>query len=266
MPGKLFIGPLVGEFGHELLYAGVARAMADKYDETTVCTRPGREVIHKDYAKHVTTHTIVCEGMCMSGYKKNPGNFIHVDELKAYWPGNGCHAELASEYYGRKHTRFVRYGRPQEKYKGFIVLHARTRGHCNERNWSAANWNRLARWLIRCGYDDLACVGTVKGAMSVEGCLDMRAVSLQGQMDLLASARCAIGMSSGPLHLASLCGCPHLVWCGGPKGEYTITRQRYAKAWNPHGTFARTHACGSWQPKLERVRDWTAAFLKELPS
>ena len=94
----------------------------------------------------------------------------------------------------------------------------------------------------------------------------MRRARLGQQMDLLASARLCVGPSSGPMHLASLCGCTHLVWCGGPKGEWKRTRAHYLKSWNPHGTAVRAYAHGSWQPKLEKVRDWTAAFLKELPN
>ena len=116
------------------------------------------------------------------------------------------------------------------------------------------------------GVKRLICIGTPEHAQAVEGALDMRGAPLAEQMNALRSARCAIGPSSGPMHLASLCKCPHLVWCGGGKGERSTTARRYARDWNPHGTVARTFECGSWQPPFDTVLAYVKKFLKVVPA
>jgi hypothetical protein len=48
---------------------------------------------------------------------------------------------------------------------------------------------------------------------------------------LLANADIVIGPSSGPMHLASLCGAPHVTWT-----DKASTKRRYLGGWNPHKT------------------------------
>ena len=159
---------------------------------------------------------------------------------------------------------FYRYGDPLPDFRGCVVLHARTRDHCRERNWRLAWWHMLARWLFGKGVERLVCIGSPTAAQVVEGACDMRAAGLQTQMDILASAWFAVGMSSGPMHLASLCGCPHVVWCGGAQGEWAATKKRYEHTWNPFDTAVSANAYNSWQPEPGTVESWVSAFMEKL--
>jgi hypothetical protein len=49
--------------------------------------------------------------------------------------------------------------------------------------------------------------------------------------DVLRNTKCIFGPSSGPIHLSSLCGCPHVVW-----GDQSKSLNRHYTNWNPLGT------------------------------
>lgn len=66
-----------------------------------------------------------------------------------------------------------------------------------------------------------------------QGAIDLRGQPLEGQCSALAGAKCAIGPSSGTMHLASLCGCPHVTWIASI--HHTL-KKRYQKLWNPFNT------------------------------
>jgi ADP-heptose:LPS heptosyltransferase len=120
----------------------------------------------------------------------------------------------------------------------------------------------LAEWILTQGIvSRLVCVGTVDAALMVEGCVDMRGSNLRVQMDLGASAAFAIGPSSGWMHLASLCKCPHLTWVGGK--EHVYVKRRYLDRWNPLRTPVSVLPGRTWQPEFAVVRDALSKFLKE---
>lgn len=62
---------------------------------------------------------------------------------------------------------------------------------------------------------------------------DLREIPLDETCTLLRHAKIAIGPSSGTIHLASLCQCPHITWlCRG----HPCLKQRYLVNWNPFHT------------------------------
>jgi hypothetical protein len=65
--------------------------------------------------------------------------------------------------------------------------------------------------------------------------IDLRGAPLEIQCAALGGARCALGPSSGTLHLASLCNCPHLTWSAIDRSVAI----RYQEPWNPLGTRVR---------------------------
>ena len=260
----LAIGPLLPEFGHELFVAAMARYRAQSYKGTVVCTRKGREALWTDFAK-VIPHDMDCESSVVS-----PRNFADVPEDKlAFWRQMVCGAPFpVCEYFsGMKGiAKFIIYGHADEKYDGVTVIHARSRNHVHARNWPIINWTKLVAGMREKGLADrVVCIGSPGGSLLVPGCEDRRGVSLQGQMNILRSARMAVGPSSGPMHLASLCLCPHVVWCGGARAEHTAVVARYKVHWNPHGTSVMAMPYNSWRPEPGRVIEWVEAFAETLP-
>lgn len=280
MFSSLFAGPYYGEFGHELTFAAMVRAAAKRragdadvkrwlqvtippggWTEITVCSRPAREALYADFAINFVPHTIQCEGRCAEAV---PGTQPSAYVIQSYVPRDAQRL-MPREYSGKAPTVFVRYGKPRKQFQDYVVLHARHREHVPERNWSQRNWHRFARKLLRQGLvKRLACVGTRRDALAMEGGLDLRDRPLTEQMDMLRSARLIIGPSSGPMHLAALCGCPQVVWCGGGAVERRNTMGRYRKTWNPFHTACDVYAVGSWQPPFERVWGWTTKALSTL--
>ena len=83
----------------------------------------------------------------------------------------------------------------------------------------------------------------------------------------LSRARLAAGASTGGLHLASLCRCPHLVWGSGAEVRWTrmgiTNRQRYETLWNPLGTACEYGECG-WQPDVAYVEQRILGALERI--
>ena len=77
----------------------------------------------------------------------------------------------------------------------------------------------------------IACIGTSSKSGWIEGTEDLRDVPLDDLFGVISSSDCVFGPSSGPMHLASLCGCPHVVW-----GDQSKSLDRYSTTWNPLGT------------------------------
>ena len=257
----LFAGPIIAEFGHELMAAGVLRALSRRHGRTVICTRAGRQALYADFADETILHQIRCEGMMMMATADTKPS---ADVLRQFVP-RGVQPYRLREYYGRAPAEFIRYGTARDEWRGALVIHARNRDYVASRNWPARLWHRLARHVRSNRLAErIICIGTRGAAHGVEGALDMRDATLQTQMDVLASARLAVGPSSGPMHLASLCGCPHVVWCGGGRAEVERTMSNYRKWWNPHGTPCDAFARSSWRPSFGEVWSHLVAGLQAL--
>jgi ADP-heptose:LPS heptosyltransferase len=104
-------------------------------------------------------------------------------------------------------------------------------------------------------------IGTKDEAMAHPegGDLDLRDYPLSDLIQEIRAARLVIGPSSGPMHLASLCGTPHLVWSGNVRDI-----PRYRTLWNP---FHVSHTMlATWQPDVGAVLDSVLALSEPLGS
>lgn len=81
----------------------------------------------------------------------------------------------------------------------------------------------------------VACFGGVDNHCP-NGAKDLRGRPLEEQCSAIAAAKCVVGPSSGPIHLASLCECPHVTWIAS---RHDTLENRYKKLWNPFGTPVR---------------------------
>jgi hypothetical protein len=131
-----------------------------------------------------------------------------------------------------------------------ILLVRRGRAMAVERNLPEDWWTALARRLTERNLRVATAPGTLDQAI-----------------DALSRARLAVGGSTGGLHLASLCGCPHYVWGPADDARWTAwemsNRQRYETVWNPLGTPVAYAALG-WRPDLDDVTDGVIDALKRL--
>ena len=103
----------------------------------------------------------------------------------------------------------------------------------------------------------VACIGTKKSSGHIDGTDDLRDIPMDKLIGVLSNSRCCFGPSSGPMHLASLCGTPHVVW------SIMYNHIRYTKNWNPHNTPVLFLGEHEWHPEpeyvYEKFKTWEGA-------
>jgi len=272
----LIVAPYVGEFGWELMnWQGRVRYLARRggFEKIVVCARPDRRPLYVEPrtpgrivfcplpavelpGRANDDHRVDDEGRALSPAKLRRvvedmvsqacvAVGICIDDSEMLMPGYRSEIRPTT----RAHQCITNLRLPCDLATD-VVLIPRLRGLASERN-------RPESWWLKLG-EQLRSRGLVVEAY--EPRLD-RAI-LQ-----LSRARLAIGASTGGLHLASLCGCPHYVWGSGAECRWTsmqiTNRQRYETVWNPLGTRCRYDECG-WEPSMGHVVDQTRRALDEI--
>ena len=276
MAKKIIAGPWLGEFGWELMrWQGIFRKLHDKGWSITMVSRLGNELLYADYIdEYIPARDLgFDESGQTDGWRIN-GKMPTLDNLMLksrfsgyrYMAPDTC-MKIGVDPLGDG-QRFITYGKNNdEKFHDFLI-HARStnKGGSDVRNWPEEKWCEviqelcvIPRYTEPKGYSyNAACIGSESGAMHFQGLggvYDYRGQSMENLIDMISHAKLVVGPSSGPMHLASLCGTPHIVWtdkkfwgsCNG------TNRERYEKNWNPKGTKAYVIDEYDWQPPTEIV-------------
>lgn len=251
---RLVAGPWAGEFGWEIMsWQGLLRKLSSNYDEVIVSAPAGHEPFYADFCTKYLPHSI--RGAADRWWM--PGRLPECARLCEELRRMGGYYAKPSHCYPMTKQKFIKFGdakRAVECQNKFdVVLHAR--GDMSRRaaaSWSLQNWNEVVCALINDGLR-VAAIGTT--AWLPTGVYDRRNLPLSELMDLMAAATLVVGPSSGPMHLASLCGTPHIVWTdnrhhGAIKGT---NRARYEKIWNPLNTPVKVLDSEGWRPKAVTV-------------
>jgi hypothetical protein len=140
---------------------------------------------------------------------------------------------------------YIKYGDPTVVPKSYdVLIHARgtDKYGTDFRNWPEFKWNDLVKYTGL----SFASIGSEQGAYHIDNTDDLRGVSLEQLCGYMSASTMVLGPSSGPMHLASLCGTPHFVWSGDRPNV-----ERYEKYWNPLKTKVKIldHVHG-WDPPL----------------
>ena len=256
---KVIAGPWVGEFGWELFcWQAYIRAMSKVFNFTDVLcvTRPGRELLYEDFARVKVLKDIPNQGSDMHscrGYSLKK----FIDSYSEEYPDYELILPFQSRYYGKSvdirgkqiTAEFNALGQHTKNNQYPVILHARSRKHRSSDNWGRENWNVLVSKLVHEGIP-FAFIGSTEESLFVEGGVDLRGLPLRDIVGYLAGAKCIVGPSSGPMHLATLCKCPQVVWSGSDYNQ-----DRYEKEWNPFETYVAYlgNECGGWNPNPEIV-------------
>lgn len=252
---ELFVEPFCGEFGYELIgWQSVLRAM--KYDQVEVWCRPGHNVLYRDFAKVHNFDPRTTEVNCHQSKNGVPfvrpkeGNWLAVNDVYV----NGW----STLFDGTLKHEYIEFGSPISP--AYTLIHARAtdKFKTGYRNWPVENWEKLVPHLT--GF--VASIGTTESAYHISNTADLRGLTLHTLCDYMAGASVVIGPSSGPMHLAALCGCPHLVWTGHKR-----TVERCEGSWNPFQTKCLTHfnkfewdTRREWQPEPETIVELLRGF------
>ena len=256
MKKTLFAGPWVGEFGWELFgWQGRIRRIAKQFDTVVVASRPGHQVLYEDF--------------CDTFVNYSPGTLSTSEHFARGFKYNGVHKKYVKRPRDRfigPNQRLVTYRPQQELHPSFkkqdfvklgtrgaqphfdLVVHARGRTDWETgiRNWPKPKWQELIARAKREGLT-VVTIGHPLQAKGFEEAADYRGKSLRIVTDLLANASMIAGPSSGPLHLASLCGCPQVVW------SPIHNKVRYEKHWNPFETDVSFILAEDWQATVDDV-------------
>lgn len=258
---KLMAGPFVGEFGYELFeWQARIRKLSRSFDHTTIITRRSSFDLYGDFADELIDYdpgSYDCtDFQCPSHHMELvPGQFPKADE----WLIPINPAQVRGALKGVK-PEFTMYGRHEPdlwELSGIdIAIHARMmksnenfKKEKESRNWSVERWEELVQRLP--GNLSIASIGISEQAMHIRGTQNKLDMPLISTMTILRNAKIIIGPSSGPIHLATLCGCPQLTW--SRKGHSVNLKNRYHIAWNPFNAPVHLLEYHSWSPPAKRV-------------
>lgn len=255
-------GPFLGEFGWELMqWQGYIRRLSRFYSKTIVYGRVSSRFLYDDFVtefREVNEASWDNDAYELKGfdYEGWANQFTDVDLLIA---DNRC-----KKLPGLISQEFIPLGKKTKK-SFDIIIHARNIDAQNltenktMRNWPNQYWDELCDSLK--GYS-IGSVGLKNLAYSPNNTVDLRGLNGTELCDILASANCCVGPSSGLMHLASLCRTPHIVWT--PKKSikrFGGNSFRYLKGWNPFGTQVKLITEHDWRPPVPVVKKAVTALI-----
>jgi len=256
----LLAGPWIGDFGFEICaWVPYVRKLARVYGKTVVVCEPGHEYLYRDFCDEFWNYTkdgwrdrwtVVGKEPKIPGYirEKYPGARILVPNEKRIWRG-----WVKGEFrkYGNKNGNgydiliHARNLKPNSWYDKKVVK--------GSRNWPADKWIALVEH-----FKDyrIAYIGSQTGSRCFGNGEDLRGLALDKLCSIMVNSKVIVGESSGPLHLASHCGCPQVVITHDHKEKslYGKTnRDRYKTLWNPFHTPCKVLDRWEWCPPVDRV-------------
>lgn len=242
---RLLVGPYPGEFGWELcLFNPIARARALDFEHVTVMAPASSRYLYEFADAFVSIEvepgtSDFMDGALVDASVPDRSLFAEVLAPERAMVGREL-ASFGKPYPGPESTPWKRWrslapepapegvhSRPQVvcAFRPPKVLGARVH---TDKAYPEEHCAELVLGLLKRGVS-VACLGG-RDNYSPRGAMDMRGAPLEAQCAYLASARVAVGPSSGPMHLAQLCGTPVVTWYARPRAE---SIGRYEGWWNP---------------------------------
>ena len=276
---QLLVYPFIAEFGwHLMMYQGHCRYCSNKFDRTIVFCLKEMEYLYQDFATEIHIVSVhggtpdlwsrggeykVTGGELLAKYQAESDATVKPTKSEMMNPNIGHHYMPLNKLYGL---------RAQDGYD--LLIHARAdkkKTIYGDRNWPVNKWEKLVKHLATNsgGHIRMASIGSLGGADHIEGTGDLRGVPIEKLCMHINYAMLTIGPSSGPIHLASLCQCPHVVWTDKRiwnlgMGRSGTNRKRYTKVWNPFKTYVSVIDHEGWQPKFKTVFDEVTHQLNRL--
>jgi len=256
---RLYAGPWVGEFGWEICSWNPAiRHIAEDYDHITVEIQPGMEYLY-EFADTIITNPHLPNFDMYSGKVSKP-EFKPPNGTESIIPRLFWRSHARAEFRAISHVngnyqpppkKWREYGTEKPRKVADIMCAWRGKKEYKNRSFPEKQYPdkhciALTKLFLKAGYS-VACYGG-KDNLYVDGTLDFRGVSLVELCGALSRADLVVGPSSGTIHMASLCGAPHITWFG----KYSNSMDRYLSYWNPFETPV-TFIGGNYPPTPEKV-------------
>jgi hypothetical protein len=249
----LFAGPFVGEFGWELFcWQGILRKYIEvnNFEKVIISGRNSTKFLYEDFCDE---YIIYEPDVYEPDSYFNRGKMTNIPQ-----PPKGCtyipynhlvtHYNPISGWSPKLKQSFIKYGK-KIKTDIKVLIHARnTKGAATStsiRNWNSNNFEKIVNHFSNIKF---ASIGTKSASSHIKNTIDLRDIDVKNYMN---SADLIIGPSSGPIHLAALCGLNQLTWCGKP---YDISnKKRYIEDWNPFNTKVEYIISNDWNPSTKQI-------------
>ena len=225
----LYAGPWVGEFGWELCWWNpVVRHYAEEYDRVIVASHESSRYLYEFADEFIPLRTDGGFNM-WQGTLRGESPEVKSDRhlfpkvLYADWNNKPRKWQSLAQSSLGKAANILCAFRPPKKWGNGTIRAGK--------DYPKKKCRQIIDMLTDRGFT-VGCYGT-KMNYWFEGTDDLRGVPLKELCGHLAGAKCVIGPSSGTIHLASLCGCPHVTWFSL---RHATLRRRYEKDWNPFST------------------------------
>jgi hypothetical protein len=252
---KILIALDIGnEFGWMLCrFQAKVRYMAKDYNDVYVVTTPDRMFVYEDFAKPYTEITKEYHPD-MWRFRDCAITYIYPHKALCQSVGNDKFIK-----FGKKLSTFGEFG---EKKEGLQCIAVHMRKKLDGREWGESKWQEFVGCLEKETKLPIVSIGS---NLQIHNILANLCWDCSGPAILASSVLC-IGPSSGAMHLASLCGCEHLVWTdrkiwnlGFKKGT---NRERYETAWNPLETPVTVIDDHGWDPPVSVILNETRRILR----
>jgi hypothetical protein len=249
----LLAGPWLGEMGWEIMtWIPAVRYLSQQYQKTIIICQPGKRDLY-EFADNIIVHSKRGrpDRWLINGKKPKIPDVWKIEGATVVRPNKYMCYNAPREYY-----KYGKYDdRSEFDIKYDILIHARamTKYGQGKLNWPVKRYEKLVEYFKG---KRIACIGSKKGAHYIKNTIDMRGEPLGLICNAMANSRVTVGTSSAPLHLASLCGCPHVVMTGAEKLRslgWHNNRWRYEKYWNPWKTPVRVVDNHGWIPPVKAV-------------
>lgn len=268
MSKTLFAGPFVGEFGWELfVWQGFVRRHAKEYDKVIVSSRTSSRFLYEDfYDEFVDCNpdTYACSQFnCLQGGFENKFKDEYSDAIHLF-PTN---QQNVRHFFPDMNQDLIVFKSEVEVEPVDLVFHARNVKGFGEykeaRNWPPDKWEKLASTLAGHGHK-IASIGTSDFSIHVPGTLNYLDKDLSVVCALLNRSKMIIGQSSGPMHFATLCKCPQLVWTSNEPGLGKDNKKKYEVDWNPFDTPVYVYEESGWNPDVSKIINSFEHFESQL--
>ncbi len=230
----LYAGPWKGEFGWELCgWNPVVRSLAKRYDRVVVASHAASEYLYEFADEFIP---LEAEGWSVcSGRLQGTPPVVSADHyLRPEKVLRGVGALLDGEY----KRQWRRLAAPRSPAADILCAFRPPKKHISKpqanksKSYPLEMCESLVGMFMSSGLS-VACYGG-RDNWWFDGTIDLRGRPLMEQCGALGGAMCAVGPSSGTMHLASLCGCPHVTWY--TPQTHPRLRKRYETNWNPFAT------------------------------
>ena len=245
MSRRLVAGPYLGEFGWELCcWNPRLRALARDYDEVVVLAPARSRPLYEFATRFVPVNARPGSSDYMSGelegalpsvsgrgWSVRPAPSTVAEELRALTDPAVASAVAAAKAWRRFAWESLPASPPLEVCLALRGPKALGGKLYTRKAWAPIHADAFGAMLLERGLR-VAVVGGPDNR-GLPGALDLRGAPLEQQIAALANAGVTVGPSSGPMHLAQLCGSAVVTWYDASPDQRRLSRLRYESAWNP---------------------------------